>query len=84
MRQGWESEQRWHEELVTDTRVGRSAGVSQGHGDLTCALKEVRQYCPMQEPLADPWRRKGVLILALKQEWVPGGGGSAEGSTVQL
>lgn len=71
--------------VVTDTSVGRSTGVSQGHEDLACALKEIRQYCPMQEPLGDPWRRRGVLILATKQEWVPGGGGgSAEGSTVQL
>lgn len=62
MKQGWKSEQ-WHEELVTDNRV---TDVSQGHEDLACALKEIRQYRPMQEPLGDPWRRKGVLILASK------------------
>lgn len=61
-----EIRKQWHEELITDTSVGRSTGVSQGHEDMACALKEIRQYCPMQEPFGDPLRRRGVLILATK------------------
>lgn len=44
-------ENQWHEELVTDTKVGRSTSVSQGHEDLVCALKEIGNVAQCKSPL---------------------------------
>lgn len=74
----------WPEELVPDTRVERSTGVSQGREDLACALKETGNTAQCKIPLVVHGGEGASSSQLQSRNGSLGGGGSAERGTVQL
>lgn len=73
------------EEVVTVTKMERfTTGISPRALRLGLYLKRHTQYCPKEEPPGDPQDGAVLLLVARQELGSPGGGRSAEGSTVQL